>query len=193
MLHLFVFQMRAHVNSKWFLFRKHVDNVLHFFLPKTIIPLYTMVSVLPSNHHFCEMPTSSSWFYFCSVGHFYQDPIPSGCGALALAKQSKHSIFYALCYCSERQSYFLAVSLQHLCVLIQYSLTFLKYQRPSKKKVVTHTSTNFTLEKPFSRSTLLKVEKAFQTSFRESSSMQSLAHSDSFGSQDHREARGFIT
>lgn len=39
------FQMRAHVNSKWFIFRKHVDNLLHLLMPKTIIPLYTMVSV----------------------------------------------------------------------------------------------------------------------------------------------------
>ncbi|KAG7247998.1 hypothetical protein CRUP_037825 [Coryphaenoides rupestris] len=38
--------MRAHVNSKWFLFRKRVDNFLHFLLPKTIVPLYTMASVV---------------------------------------------------------------------------------------------------------------------------------------------------
>ena len=37
--------MRAHVNSKWFLFRKKVDDILHFLLPKTIVPLYTMASV----------------------------------------------------------------------------------------------------------------------------------------------------
>lgn len=42
-VHLLVLQMRAHVNSRWFLFRKHVDNVLHFLLPRTIVPLYTMV------------------------------------------------------------------------------------------------------------------------------------------------------
>ncbi|KAG9344404.1 hypothetical protein JZ751_011074 [Albula glossodonta] len=36
-------EMRAHVNSKWFIFRKYVDNFLHFLMPKTIIPLYTMV------------------------------------------------------------------------------------------------------------------------------------------------------
>uniref|UniRef100_A0A4W6D2J0 Kynurenine 3-monooxygenase n=1 Tax=Lates calcarifer TaxID=8187 RepID=A0A4W6D2J0_LATCA len=39
-------EMRAHVNSKWFLFRKHIDNLLHFLMPKTIIPLYTMVIIL---------------------------------------------------------------------------------------------------------------------------------------------------
>ncbi|KAJ3610818.1 hypothetical protein NHX12_022909 [Muraenolepis orangiensis] len=30
-------EMRAHVNSKWFLFRKKLDNILHFLLPKTIV------------------------------------------------------------------------------------------------------------------------------------------------------------
>ncbi|XP_071372750.1 kynurenine 3-monooxygenase, partial [Centroberyx affinis] len=44
-------EMRAHVNSKWFLFRKHVDNVLHFLLPKTIIPLYTMVTFSRTRYH----------------------------------------------------------------------------------------------------------------------------------------------
>ncbi|XP_056291949.1 kynurenine 3-monooxygenase [Pseudoliparis swirei] len=36
-------EMRAHVNSNWFLFRKRVDDLLHFLLPKTVVPLYTMV------------------------------------------------------------------------------------------------------------------------------------------------------
>ncbi|CAN9500055.1 unnamed protein product [Ophioblennius macclurei] len=44
-------EMRAHVNSKWFLFRKHVDNVLHFLMPKTIIPLYTMVTFTRTRYH----------------------------------------------------------------------------------------------------------------------------------------------
>lgn len=38
-----LFQMRAHVNSKWFLFRKYVDNFLHLLMPSAMIPLYTMV------------------------------------------------------------------------------------------------------------------------------------------------------
>ncbi|CDQ58533.1 unnamed protein product [Oncorhynchus mykiss] len=38
-------EMREHVNSKWFLFRKYVDNFLHIIMPRTIIPLYTMASV----------------------------------------------------------------------------------------------------------------------------------------------------
>ncbi|XP_072123133.1 kynurenine 3-monooxygenase isoform X2 [Mobula birostris] len=37
-------EMRKHVNSKWFIFRKYVDNFLHFCLPNTIVPLYTMVT-----------------------------------------------------------------------------------------------------------------------------------------------------
>lgn len=47
-------QMREHVNSTWFIFRKHVDNLLHALMPSTIVPLYTMVSqpVLP---HLCEL------------------------------------------------------------------------------------------------------------------------------------------
>ncbi|XP_029376945.1 kynurenine 3-monooxygenase [Echeneis naucrates] len=44
-------EMRAHVNSKWFLFRKHVDNILHFIMPRTIIPLYTMVTFTRTRYH----------------------------------------------------------------------------------------------------------------------------------------------
>uniref|UniRef100_A0A4W6D2I5 Kynurenine 3-monooxygenase n=1 Tax=Lates calcarifer TaxID=8187 RepID=A0A4W6D2I5_LATCA len=44
-------EMRAHVNSKWFLFRKHIDNLLHFLMPKTIIPLYTMVTFTRTRYH----------------------------------------------------------------------------------------------------------------------------------------------
>lgn len=45
-------QMREHVNSTWFIFRKRLDNLLHALLPSTIIPLYTMVSVPP---HLCQL------------------------------------------------------------------------------------------------------------------------------------------
>ncbi|KAM4729483.1 kynurenine 3-monooxygenase [Anableps anableps] len=44
-------EMRAHVNSKWFIFRKHVDNLLHILMPKTIIPLYTMVTFTRTRYH----------------------------------------------------------------------------------------------------------------------------------------------
>uniref|UniRef100_A0A3Q3GKV7 Kynurenine 3-monooxygenase n=1 Tax=Labrus bergylta TaxID=56723 RepID=A0A3Q3GKV7_9LABR len=37
--------------AMWFLFRKHVDNLLHFIMPKTIIPLYTMVTFTRTRYH----------------------------------------------------------------------------------------------------------------------------------------------
>ncbi|XP_019378849.1 PREDICTED: kynurenine 3-monooxygenase [Gavialis gangeticus] len=44
-------EMRAHVNSKWFIFRKYVDNFLHMLMPSTIIPLYTMVTFTRIRYH----------------------------------------------------------------------------------------------------------------------------------------------
>ncbi|XP_015275237.1 PREDICTED: kynurenine 3-monooxygenase, partial [Gekko japonicus] len=44
-------EMRSHVNSKWFIFRKYVDNFLHALLPSTIIPLYTMVTFSRIRYH----------------------------------------------------------------------------------------------------------------------------------------------
>ncbi|XP_036845660.1 kynurenine 3-monooxygenase [Oncorhynchus mykiss] len=44
-------EMREHVNSKWFLFRKYVDNFLHIIMPRTIIPLYTMVTFTRTRYH----------------------------------------------------------------------------------------------------------------------------------------------
>uniref|UniRef100_A0A8C4QZP0 Kynurenine 3-monooxygenase n=1 Tax=Eptatretus burgeri TaxID=7764 RepID=A0A8C4QZP0_EPTBU len=35
-------EMRAHINSPWFHFRRFVDNTLHRIMPNTFIPLYTM-------------------------------------------------------------------------------------------------------------------------------------------------------
>ncbi|XP_075125617.1 kynurenine 3-monooxygenase [Leptodactylus fuscus] len=35
-------EMRSHVNSRWFLYRKYIDNVLHMLMPSTFIPLYSM-------------------------------------------------------------------------------------------------------------------------------------------------------
>ena len=37
-------QMRDSVTSRWFLFRKKVDSLLHWLFPTRFIPLYTMVS-----------------------------------------------------------------------------------------------------------------------------------------------------
>ncbi|XP_053088876.1 kynurenine 3-monooxygenase isoform X2 [Pangasianodon hypophthalmus] len=44
-------EMRAHVNSKYFLFRKYLDNALHYIMPRTIIPLYTMVTFTRTRYH----------------------------------------------------------------------------------------------------------------------------------------------
>ncbi|XP_065528808.1 kynurenine 3-monooxygenase isoform X2 [Lathamus discolor] len=44
-------EMREHVNSTWFIFRKHVDNFLHALMPSTIVPLYTMVTFTRIRYH----------------------------------------------------------------------------------------------------------------------------------------------
>uniref|UniRef100_A0A4W4ECQ6 Kynurenine 3-monooxygenase n=1 Tax=Electrophorus electricus TaxID=8005 RepID=A0A4W4ECQ6_ELEEL len=44
-------EMRSHVNSRYFLFRKYLDNALHFIMPRTIIPLYTMVTFTRTRYH----------------------------------------------------------------------------------------------------------------------------------------------
>lgn len=55
-----VSQMRAHVNSSYFLFRKYLDNFLHFIMPKTIIPLYTMVRAFLCSVSSCFLLAVSS-------------------------------------------------------------------------------------------------------------------------------------
>ncbi|XP_036430415.1 kynurenine 3-monooxygenase [Colossoma macropomum] len=52
-------EMRAHVNSRYFLFRKFLDNTLHFIMPKTIIPLYTMITFTRTRYH--EAVTQWQW------------------------------------------------------------------------------------------------------------------------------------
>ncbi|KAL4641262.1 kynurenine 3-monooxygenase [Arapaima gigas] len=44
-------EMRAHVNSRWFRFRKRLDNFLHFLMPTTVIPLYSMVTFSRTRYH----------------------------------------------------------------------------------------------------------------------------------------------
>ena len=44
-------EMRSHVNSRLFLLRKKVDNVLHMVFPRTFIPLYTMVAFTRIPYH----------------------------------------------------------------------------------------------------------------------------------------------
>uniref|UniRef100_A0A8C8D4M4 FAD-binding domain-containing protein n=1 Tax=Oncorhynchus tshawytscha TaxID=74940 RepID=A0A8C8D4M4_ONCTS len=47
----FILLTNSDVNSKWFLFRKYVDNFLHIIMPRTIIPLYTMVTFTRTRYH----------------------------------------------------------------------------------------------------------------------------------------------
>ncbi|XP_040559934.1 kynurenine 3-monooxygenase isoform X8 [Gallus gallus] len=44
-------EMREHVNSTWFIFRKQINNLLHTLMPSTIIPLYTMVTFSRIRYH----------------------------------------------------------------------------------------------------------------------------------------------
>uniref|UniRef100_A0A8C5MTQ3 Kynurenine 3-monooxygenase n=1 Tax=Leptobrachium leishanense TaxID=445787 RepID=A0A8C5MTQ3_9ANUR len=44
-------EMRAHVNSRWFIFRKHLDNVLNAIMPSSFIPLYSMVTFSRIRYH----------------------------------------------------------------------------------------------------------------------------------------------
>ncbi|KAG8444524.1 hypothetical protein GDO86_009619, partial [Hymenochirus boettgeri] len=44
-------EMRVHVNSKWFRLRKRVDNILNMLMPRTFIPLYTMVTFSGIRYH----------------------------------------------------------------------------------------------------------------------------------------------
>ncbi|XP_067901376.1 kynurenine 3-monooxygenase isoform X1 [Heterodontus francisci] len=52
-------EMRKHVNSKWFIFRKYVDNFLHFCMPRTVVPLYAMVTFTRIRYH--EVIQRSKW------------------------------------------------------------------------------------------------------------------------------------
>lgn len=44
-------EMRLHVSSPFFLFRKHVDNFLHFLFPNWFVPLYSMVAFSRTPYH----------------------------------------------------------------------------------------------------------------------------------------------
>lgn len=46
-------EMRSHVNSRLFIVRKKLDNFLFWLLPRTWIPLYTMVSFTRTRYHEC--------------------------------------------------------------------------------------------------------------------------------------------
>ncbi|XDA81580.1 hypothetical protein R6Z07F_011509 [Ovis aries] len=44
-------EMRAHVNSRWFIFQKNIERLLHAIMPSTFIPLYTMVTFSRIRYH----------------------------------------------------------------------------------------------------------------------------------------------
>ncbi|XP_047376582.1 kynurenine 3-monooxygenase [Sciurus carolinensis] len=44
-------EMRAHVNSRWFIFQKNIERFLHTIMPSTFIPLYTMVAFSRIRYH----------------------------------------------------------------------------------------------------------------------------------------------
>nr|XP_017530418.2 LOW QUALITY PROTEIN: kynurenine 3-monooxygenase [Manis javanica] len=44
-------EMRAHVNSRWFIFQKAIERFLHAIMPSTFIPLYTMVTFSRIRYH----------------------------------------------------------------------------------------------------------------------------------------------
>lgn len=44
-------EMRAHVNSWWFIFQKNIERFLHAIMPSTFIPLYTMVTFSRIRYH----------------------------------------------------------------------------------------------------------------------------------------------
>jgi kynurenine 3-monooxygenase len=44
-------EMRSHVTSKWFLMKKKIDNFLHWVMPSTFIPLYSMVTFSNIPYH----------------------------------------------------------------------------------------------------------------------------------------------
>ncbi|XP_069890363.1 kynurenine 3-monooxygenase isoform X1 [Dipodomys merriami] len=44
-------EMRSHVNSLWFIFRKNLERFLHAIMPSTFIPLYTMVTFSRIRYH----------------------------------------------------------------------------------------------------------------------------------------------
>ncbi|XP_045392932.1 kynurenine 3-monooxygenase [Lemur catta] len=44
-------EMRAHVNSRWFIFQKSLERFLHALMPSTFIPLYTMVVFSRIRYH----------------------------------------------------------------------------------------------------------------------------------------------
>lgn len=95
---LTLLQMRAHVNSRWFLFQKNIERFLHDIMPSTFIPLYTMVRPgfkTPPLEFFVQ-PLNNAQKYLLNfpTGHFFQNKISRGSAALALAKKGWNRLFF---------------------------------------------------------------------------------------------------
>lgn len=84
-------QMRAHVNSKWFLFQRLLNRFLHAIMPSTFIPLYTMVrNVLKISPSFSLCLANKEYSRRSlnpPAGRLHQNQIPRGSVALALAEK----------------------------------------------------------------------------------------------------------
>ncbi|KAI1237007.1 hypothetical protein IHE44_0014259 [Lamprotornis superbus] len=84
-------EMREHVNSTWFIFRKRVDNFLHALMPSTIVPLYTMVTFTRIRYH----EALQRWKWQTKVGQGccpssprhepWEHPAPQHCSAVGVA------------------------------------------------------------------------------------------------------------
>ncbi|XP_021571128.1 LOW QUALITY PROTEIN: kynurenine 3-monooxygenase [Carlito syrichta] len=44
-------EMRAHINSRWFILQQNIERALHALMPSTIIPLYSMVTFTRIRYH----------------------------------------------------------------------------------------------------------------------------------------------
>uniref|UniRef100_UPI00358E9D74 kynurenine 3-monooxygenase isoform X1 n=1 Tax=Myxine glutinosa TaxID=7769 RepID=UPI00358E9D74 len=92
-------EMRAHVNSPWFHFRRFMDNVLHRIMPNTFIPLYTMVTFTRIRYHeavkrWKKQKKTMNWFFFVFL------TILPVSGAVLLCRKipgQPHSIVPRLC------------------------------------------------------------------------------------------------
>ena len=80
-------EMRSHVTSWSFLFYKYLDNLLHFLLPSTFVPLYTMVAFTRMPYH--NVVAQYHWQKkVVSWGLFTVKAGMVGCGLLLLYRLS---------------------------------------------------------------------------------------------------------
>ncbi|XP_065606714.1 kynurenine 3-monooxygenase isoform X2 [Cyrtonyx montezumae] len=86
-------EMREHVNSTWFIFRKQIDNLLHILMPSTIIPLYTMVTFSRIRYH--EVLQRWKWQEkIINRGLFVMGAAGLGCTYLLIKRLMRDSYFF---------------------------------------------------------------------------------------------------